>query len=272
MATKMIPLVMSGIILLGSTLVFIQGPDQEQRILASTMMITMTVPELEAVPEVDEALPIPPDEYRAIARPDSYVAAEGLGTLVYKGGEPLIVTHDHWSGLDSQLGIVHIRNGHGQLLVEMQMLQFKGLIKYRDGGTMILSAPEEIATRLRSGNMLAHSLEDPNLTAGDEVSLVYRQRNGEPGVAMMQAEVESIGRKQGLPVLRLSTPEGKPIVGGDSGGGVWLKGNLAGNTWTTIMVENSLTGASRQTNTSIAALYPNSTAMQVASSGAMPPS
>ena len=40
------------------------------------------------------------------------------------------------------------------------------------------------------------------------------------------------------------------------GRGIWLDGKLAGNMWTTIMMENISTGAHRATTSSIAALYP----------------
>jgi hypothetical protein len=43
------------------------------------------------------------------------------------------------------------------------------------------------------------------------------------------------------------------------GGGVWLDGKVAGNMWTTIMMEDISTGAQRATISSIAALYPHNT-------------
>lgn len=254
MATKILLLVMSGILLLGCTDDKAVGPDREQQILESTLMITMTVPELEAAPEVDEALSIPPDEYQTIAWPGSYVVAEGLGTLVNKGGELLIITHDHWSVLNGNLGIVRIRNGHNQILAELRLWQFKRLIKHRDGGTMVLSAPEEIAAKFDPDQLKSLGHSNLHVVAGDQVSLVYRQRDGQAGFAAMQAKVESIGRMQGLPVLKLSTPEGLPVIPGDSGGGIWLDGELVANTWVTIMMYNTQTGDTRPAGSSIAAL------------------
>jgi len=259
MATKIIVAILCGLILLGSNLAFAPGPNHEQRILQSSLLITMTVPELEAAPQADQGLPIPPDEYKAIAKPKTYKEADGLGTLINTNGELLIITHDHWSVFDSPLGIVQISNGLGQLLVELQMHQFKRLVRSRDGGTMILSAPAELSDHLQPVqlNQLARSSKSWELSAGDRVNLVYRQRSGQPGVAVMQAKVESIGQKAGLPVVRLSTLEGLPLVGGDSGGGVWLDGKLVANIWTTIMKVDSQTGNTLPADSSIAALMNN---------------
>jgi hypothetical protein len=256
MVTKIIFLAASVLIVLSKIFPWFQDPDQLQRVLDATVMITITVPELDAGPEIDEALPIPPDEYRSIARADSYIMAEGLGTLVNQAGDLLIITHDHWSVLDGQLGTVQIRDGRGQLLVELELLRFKKLIQYRDGGTMILTAPKGIAAGKQSDqtDIPAYSPEKPELTAGDVVSLAYRERNGQVGVFVMQAIVESIGEKHGKPVMRLRSSDGMPTIGGDSGGGVWLQGEVVANMWTTVMMEDIQTGERRPTHTSIAAL------------------
>jgi hypothetical protein len=257
MATKIVLIAISSIILLGSAFDMVGDPEVRQEILESTFMITVIVPELEPAPEVDEALPIPPDEYRAIAKPDSYIVSDGLGSLLLDpDGQLLIITHDHWTSIDSDLGLVRISNGYGQIITEMQLFQFKRLIRHRDGGTMVLSAPDKIANSLDLEQLesQSRSLGKHHVVAGDEVSLVYRQREGQSGVAVMRVEVESIGLKQGLPVLRLSTPEDMPVIAGDSGGGIWLDGELVANTWTTLMIINGQTGETRSANSSIAAL------------------
>ncbi len=229
-----------------------------QRILRSTVMITITVPEIDAKPKVDEALPIPPDEYRSIVRPDSYIASKGLGTLVNIDGEMMLVTHDHWSLLDNSLGIVQISNASGHRLAEIQLLQFKKLIRYRDGGTMVLQVPKEIkkSDQIKLSWLASDSLTNQPSVSGEPVLLVYRQRDGANRIAIMEATVEKLGAKQGKPIIRLQSGNGEAIIGGDSGGGVWLSGNLVGNMWTTVVKEDIGTGFRRQTETSIAALYP----------------
>ena len=257
MATKIMLLVVGCVLLVGCTVDKVRDLVPAQQILGSTLIITMIVPEVKTVAEVGEALPIPPDEYRTIIRPNSYVAADGLGTLLLNpDGQLLIVTHDHWTTTDSDLGIVRFRTGHGQMLAEVEMWQFKRLIKHNDGGTIVLWAPEEIAAQLDPKQLksLGRSMGDRQVTVGDVVNLVYRQREGESGVAVMQVEVKSVDQKKGLPVLWLSNPEGLPVIAGDSGGGIWFDGVLVANTWATIMMVNTQTGHDRPANTSIAAL------------------
>ena len=71
----------------------------------------------------------------------------------------------------------------------------------------------------------------------------------------MSHEEWSQAQKQGRPAVQLQSVDGQAIVGGDSGGGVWLDGQLTAVMWTTVMMENSQTGAQRTTDMSIAAVY-----------------
>lgn len=258
MALKILLLALTGLIVPNSIYVSLKETFHKRRILEATVMITMIVPELEEVSVVDEALPIPPDEYRPIARPESYILAKGLGTLVSSGDEIWLVTHDHWSLLDNSLGTVQISDADGERLVEIQLMHFKKLIHYRDGGTMILEAPKEIETKVQVNlSWLPGGQPGKKMSAsGDVVLLVHRQWNEERGISIMEATVEKTGARQGKPIIRMQSSNGESIVGGDSGGGVWLQGNLVGNMWTTVMKENAQTGSRRQTETSIAALYP----------------
>jgi hypothetical protein len=258
MALKILLLALTGLIIPNSIYISLRETFHRRRILEATVMITMTAPELEEAPVFDEALPIPPDEYRPIVKPDSYKVAEGLGTLVNSGDEIWLVTHDHWSLLDKSLGTVQISDADGERLVEIQLMHFKKLIHYRDGGTMILEAPKEIKTKGQfkiswlPGNWPGYQESSP----GDVVLLAHRQRDGVRGISIMEARVEKTGARQGSPVIRLQSSNGESIVGGDSGGGVWLQGKLVGNLWSTVMMEDRQTGSRQQTETSIAALYP----------------
>ena len=74
----------------------------------------------------------------ALSRMDvEYRYELGLGTLVSHKGELILITHDHWGPLKN-LGAVQFRNAAGDPLLELDGKTFKDLIRYRDGGTMIL--------------------------------------------------------------------------------------------------------------------------------------
>jgi hypothetical protein len=232
--------------------------NHQQQILNSTMMITITVPEYDHMPAVDEDFPVPPDEYRPIAKPSGYIQSEGLGTLISIDDEPMLVTHDHWSLLDESLGVVQISDAYGNKLAEIHLLKFKKLIRYRDGGTMILEAPKDLWKGQGDLSSLAGDLLGKQRSiSGDTVFLVRRQNSDAASdIAVTKATIEKIGVKQGKPIIRLLNENGESIVGGDSGGGVWIQGNFIGNMWTTVMKEDISSGARRQTASSIAALYP----------------
>ena len=89
----------------------IQEAQLRQQILRATVQISMIVPQLAETETVEvEPLPIPPDEYRPIAKPETYVQAEGLGTVVVSNDRYLLITHDHWSQLETDLGQVQFHN------------------------------------------------------------------------------------------------------------------------------------------------------------------
>jgi hypothetical protein len=223
---------------------------QRQQILAATVMMTITVPNWQERAEpVAEALPIPPDEYRTIARAEGEVVTDGLGTLVVQGGERLLVTHDHWSRFDETLGTVTFRASDGAFLAEMELRDFRTYLLYRDGGTMVLAVPDVLATAV-SGS--AEILPANALAIEDGVLLA--QRAGDR-VMLTEASVIAQSEKQGVPVVRLQSQDGQVVVSGDSGGGVWVNGRLAATMWTTIMMESPLTGERQATDMSIAAVY-----------------
>ena len=238
---------------------------REQQILATTMTITIIAPELDQrTTTEDEALPIPNDEYRPIARTNRYIVADGLGALVTQGEERLIITHDHWSLLDRDLGKVQFGDATGELLLEVELIDFKNLIRYRDGGTMVIEAPEDLLFP-GVGDLSwlpALGLTNPDnsedLSPGSIVLVAQRQRGDSVGVSVVRAEIERSDQRLGRPVYRLRSLSGQPIVGGDSGGSVWHEGELVANVWTTIMMENISTGALRPTDVSVVAIFPMS--------------
>lgn len=222
---------------------------QRQQILAATVMISITTPNWrQPAQPAGEALPIPNDEYRPMARADGNVVADGLGTVMVDNGEKLLLTHDHWSRFDAALGKVVFRDAHGALLGQMDLRAFRQLLRYRDGGTMVLRVPVALAaTTPARGNVR----ESNNLRSGNSVLLAQRF-NGR--VMLTEATVVAHDEKQDRPVVRLQSSRGQEVSGGDSGGGVWINGRLAATLWTTVMMENRADGELRATDFSIAAL------------------
>jgi hypothetical protein len=230
---------------------------RQQQILDSTLTISIAAQELVREPvEVEEALPIPNDEYRSIATASQYVIADGLGTLVADWNGTYIVTHDHWSLLDRESGLVQLGNASGEQVLEIELATLKNLIRYRDGGTLVFDAPAELASTDNLTPAMISTTGSQELEYGDPFLLAHRQRDGRGGVSIMKVSLERTGYKLGQPTIRLQTPDGQSIIGGDSGGGVWLKGKLVGNMWTTIMMENKISSERRSTNSAIAAIYP----------------
>lgn len=223
---------------------------QQQQILAATVMISITTPNWQQmVAATEEALPIPSDEYRRMARANGDVVADGLGTLVAYGDETLLVTHDHWSRFDELLGTVTFWAADGVWLAEMDLRVFKRHLRYRDGGTMVLTAPDMLAMAV-SGK--AEALKTNDLRIGDSVILVQRDGNR---IVLTEANVVAQSDRQARLVVRLQSADGQVVVGGDSGGGVWANGRLAATMWTTVMMENVESGERRATDVSVAAVF-----------------
>lgn len=94
----------------------------------------------------------------------------------------------------------------------------------------MLKVPREFKAReLVQG--YAHLGSSDQVRIGDKVLLVH-QANGETSrVVVLEAVVEGSTTYKELPAFKLHTLDGQPIVSGDSGGGVWLNGQLVGNMW-----------------------------------------
>ena len=196
----------------------------QQQILAATVRITLFAPLTD-----DQGNPqyVMVDGQKAI----QYTVGEGLGTLTRNGQDVFIVTHDHWTLLTPSLHKAQFHNVTGELLLEVSGADFQQLLRYRDGGTMVLNAVAELVgglTAISTGN--SQSVNQNNI-----VYLAYRQpHTGSISVAAML--VQELSDFQGQPVFRLVSLDGTSVVGGNSGGGVYVDGQLVGNMWTTIMV------------------------------------
>ena len=142
----------------------------------------------------------------------------------------IIVTHDHWSLLTPDLQRVQFHNAANELLLEVSGEQFYQLIRYQDGGTMVLTAPDALVSWLT-----AVPLGNSNIVGRhDMVYLTYRQpHSGEISVAVMLVKKETTYK--GQPVFRLISLNNEYVVDGNSGGGVLFNGKLIGNMWGTIL-------------------------------------
>jgi hypothetical protein len=78
------------------------------------------------------------------------------------------------------------------------------------------------------------------LKAGDFVMVAQHEGSDHTEVTLVEAEVEAVTTYRGVPVYRLKDLEGKPAQKGDSGGGIWHKGEFVGNLWYRMKVEPSL--------------------------------
>ena len=224
----------------------------KQQILAATVRISLFAPLTDNQGEIEY---VTVDGQKAI----QYVIGEGLGTLTRSGQDVFILTHDHWTLLTANLHKVQFHNVAGELLLEMSGAEFQQLIRYRDGGTMVLNAPNElsakmVATGVGNGRSVQNS---------DTLLIAYRQPNsGAIDVAAMRLEKLSVYKEQ--TVYRLSSQNEESVVSGNSGGGVWVDGKLVGNMWTTILeqevsrITGKLVSPITQTNHSFAAPLPAS--------------
>jgi hypothetical protein len=167
----------------------------------------------------------------------------GLGTLVNHNGEIILITHDHWGPID-QLGMVQFRNAAGDSLLELGGATFKELIRYQDGGTMILgrsaggnradylSALVSISQTKYNRRIVPAELgRDESIHEGESLIIVRQGRNGSKAVELMEVSVESIGERWGQLVYKLRSETGSDIMPGDSGGGLWLGDRFVGNMW-----------------------------------------
>lgn len=229
---------------------YLEKGKQQQQILSATVIISLTTPNWqEKAVAIGEALPIPNDEYRTIARAKGNVVADGLGTVVVNGDNLLLVTHDHWSHLNDALGTVTFRAADGSRLADMDLCDFKKHIQNRDGGIMVLAAPDMLK---RIVPVEAAALQANTLQIGNRGFVA--QRAGDR-IAVSEVSIVAQAERQGRSVVRLQSVDGQVMVGGDSGGGVWVDGRFVAATWTTVMIENRMTGAQRETDVSIAAVY-----------------
>lgn len=185
----------------------------DQEILDATIQISMVVSVMDETSSVHK------------------IRAKGLGSLVNHNRQILLVTHNHWGELLQDATVIEMYDASHRILKEISGAQFKSLIRYQDAGTLVLEAPE--------GLTQSRAILGSPIQAGDTVIVAYRQTASGDQVAVLEAIVDSVFMFQGLPTYKLLSLDGQPIRGGDSGGGIWHDGELVGNMWATVEVENS---------------------------------
>lgn len=183
-------------------------PMATQRMLGATVQIRMYAP----VPE----------------QPDKEAVADGLGTIVQAGGASHIITHNHWGYIYDTLSRVDIWDANYQLVATLNAAAFRQLVRYSDAGTLVIGVPAGLAAIPTS---LSEGL---SLSTGDVVQVVHHPTGRQTEVEVIEAVVILWSKKDGLPKVILHSLDGRTIVHGDSGGGIWYNGQLVGNMWMTI--------------------------------------
>jgi len=222
-----------------------------QDYLSSTGLEVAPIPAAEMRPAMEATIqiimfPIDSDEVERIEAGQERIitkCSSGLGTLVNHKGEILLITHDHWRCLD-RLGKVQFRNAAGEQLYVLDGETFKDLIRYRDGGTLILGRstgedrPDYLSALVWSSRKESVRLIVPaelgigiNAGIGETLMIVRQGRNGATSVDLIKASVESIEERWGQPAYELRSANGENIMPGDSGGGLWLGEYFVGTMW-----------------------------------------
>ena len=192
----------------------LNGGDQV-KILSATLQIEISIP--------------------ADSSGESLVIADGLGSLEWDGEKTLLITNNHWGEILQEKSVVVFYDAQGRMVKTMTGSEFISRICYQDAGSLILRSPlegVEQAQPVIAGDPL-------QVQAGDVVLVAQREGPERKEATLVEAEVESVTTFQGVPVFRLKGLEGRPVQGGDSGGGVWYEGRLVGNLWNTIMAEST---------------------------------
>ncbi len=185
-------------------------------------------------------------------RQTEFTGGTGLGTVALIDQETVIITHDHWGLLDNPQAIVELATASGELLHTISAPEFGNLIRYRDGGTMILNLPDALA-----GNFQPAVSGDANTVARNDVLLMaYRQPAAGDNISVEAVVVSRQTWHGGLATLELTSPSGKIVITGNSGGGVWADGKLVANMWSTLLKQTTATGEITSTDQSRAALLP----------------
>ena len=162
---------------------------------------------------------------KLIEQNKGHYTACGQGTLAAASDGLRIITHDHWGDILQGADLVQFLDAWNRPLQTITGMEFVQSILYRDQGTLVLAAPAGI-------NLIPATLGNSHQVLVGETMWVTRQKaNGQPGLEVVQAVVESVQTFKGQPAWKLNLGGGSILVEGDSGGGIWHDGMLMGNVW-----------------------------------------
>ena len=159
--------------------------------------------------------------------------SRGFGTVVQNEGQRFILTHNHWSIPAAELNRVEIRNGAGQTLLVLEGATFYSLVRYQDGGTMLLDVPQELA-----GVNAAELGDGAAVQVGSTVWLATYDVAAGQGIKIETAWVREV-EGSAVPGRLMLEGQETAVISGDSGGGVWADGKLVGNLWTIQVAEQT---------------------------------
>ncbi len=189
-------------------------PSIKAQILNSTVQIRLFAP-----------LPCPQTDGVQANCGGQYVMAQGLGSMVLWDGATVIVTHNHWGDMLKDAEYLQFHDAQGNLIMKMWMDEFTSLIRYNDPGTLVLNVPAGLS--IAPANLGS----DQGLTAGDIVTLVHQDPINPDSLTLLQASVVTFKKYHGQAVVKLAIMDNVTIIPGDSGGGIWINGELVGNMW-----------------------------------------
>jgi hypothetical protein len=204
-----------------------------QQILAATLRITMIAKEQSSVEP-------------------AYIVSNGLATVVRDGDATYIVTHDHWSRLANKVRMVRFESAEGQLLLEMTPSRFYSLIRYRDGGTMVMAVPPELPESVAPMDVAGKAQA---LAQDQALAIVYWQPEAEQQVSVEPVTVQAIEEHDGNASFLMQSRNGRIVENGNSGGGIFAGTKLVGNMWQTMRATDNESGQQFSTDLSRAARY-----------------
>jgi hypothetical protein len=206
-------------------------PQTEQMIRRATVQITMVREKIQ-----ERIVGTTSEGAQRVSQIPVSTFAEGIGTLIRVEGQVVLVTHNHWPQVigASKPDRVRFHDAKGMLLLEIDGATFQRKILYRDGGTMVLEAAEELVSQLDATESVR---SNATVATGDSVYVVRQRPGSEMEVDLLAARVTSIDEYGHHSLMTLQSANGESIEPGDSGGGIWVDGTLVGNMWMTIREE-----------------------------------
>lgn len=204
------------------------NPPQYNEILSSTVQINMWILN-DGNGSVKNNLTV--EQAQALLETShSVMLIQGLGTVVQVEGENTIITHNHWGQL-TDVGLIQFSDASGVVLLSMTRFEFKKLILFQDGGTMILRAPENL------GIAPAAMGSFDQVATNHTIYIARRQPGNMNNVEVVEARLELAIDYKNQEAWELQALNGDVISPGDSGGGIWLNGQWIGNTWAIRAIE-----------------------------------